>query len=233
MGKRQRFAALFALCLGLAASLPARAEEAVLDLYLARHGQTAWNLEKRLQGSTDNPLNDTGRSQARQLGEKLAGENFAAVYSSSLARARESAALARPGMTVQALPELAERSFGKFEGMAEDGREGQEAALLAEFKARSGKLEDSLDGGESLASQARRVAQAVERIRREQPRGQVLVVSHGGVTPLILAHLLQLPVAEAVARIRQGNDEVYLVRLRPGQAPSLWKLLGRDSLEQL
>jgi len=61
----------------------------------------------------------------------------------------------------------------------------------------------------------------------------VLVVSHGGVTPLILAHLLQLPVAEAVARIRQGNDEVYLVRLRPGQAPSLWKLLGRDSLEQL
>ena len=211
-------------------SLTAQAEDAMLDLYLARHGQTAWNLEKRLQGATDNALNDTGKAQARQLGEKLKGVGFSAIYTSNLARARETAALAVPDVASTPLPALAERSFGKFEGMFEDGRD---AALGDEFKRRAGNPDDGLDGGESLASQARRVAQAVERIRREQPRGQVLVVSHGGVTPLILAHLLQLPVAEAVARIRQGNDEVYLVRLRPGQAPSLWKLLGRDSLEQL
>ena len=60
-----------------------------------------------------------------------------------------------------------------------------------------------------------------------------LVVSHGGVTPLILAELLQIPVGEAVSRIKQGNDEIYLVRLRAKSAAQVWKLLGKDSLEQL
>ena len=61
----------------------------------------------------------------------------------------------------------------------------------------------------------------------------MLVVSHGGVTPLIMAHLLQLPASEASARIKQANDEVYLVRLRGQQAPQVWKLIGKESLEQL
>ena len=75
----------------------AHAEEPVLDIYLARHGQTAWNLEKRLQGATDNVLNETGKGQARQLGDTLKGVGFSAVYASSLARARETATLAAPG----------------------------------------------------------------------------------------------------------------------------------------
>lgn len=222
-------AILFPLLLLLASGL-SLAGEPVLDLYLARHGQTDWNLEKRLQGSTDNPLNETGRAQARQLGDKLAGIRFAAIYHSSLARAGETAALARPGQAGKPLAALAERSFGKFEGMYEDGRD---AELSAEFKARSGNLEDSLDGGESVVSQARRVALAVDQIRASQPQGSVLIVSHGGVTPLILAHLLQLPVSEALARIKQGNDEVYLLRLRGKTVPQIWKLISKDSLEQL
>ncbi len=211
-------------------SLTAQAGEAVLDVYLARHGQTAWNLEKRLQGATDNALNDTGKAQARQLGEKLKGVSFSAVYASSLARARETATLAVPDVAPTPLPALAERSFGKFEGMLEDGRDG---ALAEEFKRRASDPDDGLDGGESLNSQARRVATAVEQIRHKQPHGSVLVVSHGGVTPLIMAHLLQLPASEAAARIKQANDEVYLVRLRGQQAPQVWKLIGKESLEQL
>ncbi len=211
-------------------SLTAQAGEAVLDVYLARHGQTAWNLEKRLQGATDNALNDTGKAQARQLGEKLKGVSFSAVYASSLARARETATLAVPDVAPTPLPALAERSFGKFEGMFEDGRDG---ALAEEFKRRASDPDDGLDGGESLNSQARRVATAVEQIRHKQPQGSVLVVSHGGVTPLIMAHLLQLPASEAAARIKQANDEVYLVRLRGQQVPQVWKLIGKESLEQL
>jgi broad specificity phosphatase PhoE len=211
-------------------SLTAQAGEAVLDVYLARHGQTAWNLEKRLQGATDNALNDTGKAQARQLGEKLKGVSFSAVYASSLARARETATLAVPDVAPTPLPALAERSFGKFEGMFEDGRDG---ALAEEFKRRASDPDDGLDGGESLNSQARRVATAVEQIRHKQTQGSVLVVSHGGVTPLIMAHLLQLPASEAAARIKQANDEVYLVRLRGQQAPQVWKLIGKESLEQL
>ena len=213
-----------------ATSLAAQAADATLDLYLARHGQTAWNLEKRLQGATDNVLNETGKSQARQLGDKLKGVHFAAVYSSKLARARETAAIALPTLSAQPLPALAERSFGKFEGMFEDERSGE---LGPEFKARAANPADSLDGGESLDSQAQRVARAVDQIRKAHPSGSVLIVSHGGVTPLILAHLLQLPTTEAVSRIKQGNDEVYLVRLRADQAPAVWKLIGKENLEQL
>ncbi|MDD3352646.1 histidine phosphatase family protein [Zoogloea sp.] len=211
-------------------SLTAQAADAVLDIYLARHGQTAWNLEKRLQGATDNVLNDTGKSQARQLGDTLKGVRFTAVYTSSLVRARETAAIALPKVPAKALPALAERSFGKFEGMFEDERSGE---LGPEFKARATTPADSLDGGESLDSQAQRVAQAVDQIRTRHSAGNVLVVSHGGVTPLILARLLQLPTLEAVSRIKQANDEVYLVRLRSGQAPALWKLIGQENLEQL
>jgi len=225
-----RLAAILLPLLLLLASGLAQAGEPVLDLYLARHGQTDWNLEKRLQGSTDNHLNETGRAQARQLGDKLAGIRFAAIYHSSLARAGETAALARPGQAGKPLAALAERSFGKFEGMYEDGRD---AELSAEFKARSGNLEDSLDGGESIASQARRVAQAINEIRAKHRHGSVLIVSHGGVTPLILAELLQIPVGEAVSRIKQGNDEIYLVRLRGKAAAQVWKLIAKETLEQL
>ena len=225
-----RLAAILLPLLLLLASGLAQAGEPVLDLYLARHGQTDWNLEKRLQGSTDNHLNETGRTQARQLGDKLAGIRFAAIYHSGLARAGETAALARPGQAGKPLAALAERSFGKFEGMYEDGRD---AELSAEFKARSGNLEDSLDGGESVASQAHRVAQAIAEIRAKHRHGSVLIVSHGGVTPLILAELLQIPVGEAVSRIKQGNDEIYLVRLRGKAAAQVWKLIGKETLEQL
>lgn len=210
---------------------PARAaEEAVLDLYLARHGLTDWNVSRRIQGSTDNPLNDMGRKQAVQLGVRLDGVAFDKVYTSGLVRARETARIAAPQAPADALPALNERSFGRFEGGPEDG---SDAALLVEFKRRSADPDDALDGGESLSSQSRRVGVAVQELVARHARGSVLVVSHGGVTPLILARLLDLPPAEAVARIRQANDEVYLVRIRGGKAAGVWKLVGREALEQL
>ena len=229
MQRRQTLAALGALALlpGLA---QAQGEDTVLDLYLVRHGQTAWNLEKRLQGSTDNVLNETGRRQATELGQRLAGVKFSHIYSSGLKRAQETAAAFAGSTPVTALPALNERSFGKFEGIFEDERS---AALFAEFGKRGSVLDDALDGGESLQSQANRVKTAVREITAKHRSGSVAIVAHGGVNPLALAALLDLPVAEAVARIKQANDEVYLVRLRPGQAPGVWKQVTRTTLEQL
>lgn len=204
-------------------------EPPVLELYLARHGQTDWNLEKRLQGATDNHLNQTGRQQAQQLAEQLAGIQWTAVYSSNLSRAQETAALIAPQTKATPLPNLAERSFGIFEGISETAPSEQ----LQAFKTRSTNPEDNLDGGESLTSQAQRVGLALAQIRREQPQGSVLIVSHGGVTPLILASLLQLPPIEAVKLIRQSNDELYRVRLQEGQPSQIWKLIPASQLEQL
>ena len=209
---------------------PAASAAAPLDLFLVRHGQTQWNLDKRLQGSTDNPLDATGRQQAAELATKLGGVKFDHIYSSNLTRAKETAAAFSGATPVTPLQALNERSFGKFEGIFEDQRD---AARYAEFQKRGSVLTDTLDGGESLQSQADRVAGAVKQIVARHPSGNVAIVAHGGVNPLALAALLDLPVAEAVQRIKQGNDEVYLVRLRPGTPPSVWKQVTRVTLEQL
>lgn len=218
------------LAAGCVLALPVVAETQSLDIYLVRHGQTQWNLEKRLQGATDNVLNETGRLQAAELAQRLAGVPFNHIYSSGLRRAQETATAFAGATPVTALPALNERSFGKFEGIFEDQRD---AALFAEFGKRGTVLDDSLDGGESLQSQADRVMTAVRQITARHTTGSIAIVAHGGVNPLVLAALLEIPVAEAVARIKQANDEVYLVRLRSGQPPSVWKQVIRSTLEQL
>src|SRR3970040_2866054 len=88
-------------------------------LIVVRHGETAWNREKRMQGTTDTVLSDGGRVQAQALGRRLAGRVFAALYSSDLSRARDTArAIAEhTGREVVAEPRLQERRFGIFEGL--------------------------------------------------------------------------------------------------------------------
>jgi len=228
--KRRTLLAFALIVPSLMACATMPADDSVLDLYLVRHGQTAWNLEKRLQGATDNVLNETGRRQATELAPRLASVKFSHIYSSGLKRAQETAAAFAGSTPVTALPALNERSFGKFEGIFEDERS---AALYAEFGRRGSVLTDALDGGESLQSQADRVKTAVREITARHRSGSIAIVAYGGVNPLVLAALLDIPVSEAVARIKQGNDEVYLVRLRSGQAPSVWKQVGRGTLEQL
>ncbi len=92
---------------------------AYTHLIVIRHGETAWNRERRLQGQLDIPLNDTGRAQACALAEALAGEPIDAVYTSDLGRAMQTAApLAETlGLQVRAEPRLRERCYGDLEGM--------------------------------------------------------------------------------------------------------------------
>src|SRR5512143_229699 len=86
---------------------------------IIRHGETDWNVERRIQGHTDIPLNETGRAQALAMAFNAAHQRFDASYSSDLSRARETAqALAqREGHEVKLLPQLRERHFGLFQGM--------------------------------------------------------------------------------------------------------------------
>ena len=91
-------------------------------ILLARHGETDWNVERRVQGHSDTPLNDTGRAQARALAEELAGEPIDAVYSSDLVRAHETARIvaAQRGLEVTAIRDLRERNFGTWEGLTDE-----------------------------------------------------------------------------------------------------------------
>ena len=104
-------------------------------LLLVRHGETDWNAEGRLQGHTDRPLNDYGRTQARRLAEQLHGDGIAAIYASDLVRARETAEILseRLGLPVLLDADLRERNWGSWEGLTPDER------LSVELRARRPK----------------------------------------------------------------------------------------------
>jgi 2,3-bisphosphoglycerate-dependent phosphoglycerate mutase len=133
-------------------------------LLLVRHGETDWNADGKLQGHTDRPLNDYGRTQARALADRLAGERIDAVYASDLSRARETAEILgeRLGLPVAVDPDLREKNWGSWEGLTPDER------LHVEFE------------GETSEAHRERTLRAVERIVERHPQGRVVVVTHGG-----------------------------------------------------
>ena len=87
-------------------------------IYVARHGETAWNVENRICGRTDLPLTERGRRQAEELARSLAGLGIGLILTSPLVRARETAAAAAAvtGAPVRTEPRLVEQHFGSFEG---------------------------------------------------------------------------------------------------------------------
>jgi broad specificity phosphatase PhoE len=165
-------------------------------LLLARHGETDWNRELRIQGSSDIALNELGREQAAALAEELADVELDAVYSSDLARARATAeaVAATHGLDVRLDPRLRERSFGSWEGLTRED--------IAEFP------EGSRHDGESDAEVRARVLEAIEEISRMHPGEQVLVVSHGGALNTLWHHAL----GERVERWE--NCAVYKLAVR-------------------
>lgn len=154
-------------------------------LCLIRHGETGWNVEKRIQGHTDLPLNATGRAQALAMAYAAAHQRFAAVYSSDLARARETAeALAyREGEPVRLLPALRERHYGCFQGLTADEAAARFPALHARYLARDPDCD--FDTGETLAAFAARVAEGIAWLARHHPGQTVAAVCHSGVLDVV------------------------------------------------
>jgi broad specificity phosphatase PhoE len=133
-------------------------------LILVRHGETDWNAAGRLQGHTDRPLNDYGRTQAKRLADQLAGDGIAAIYASDLSRARETAEILgeRLGLPVVVDPDLREKNWGTWEGLTSDER------LQVEFE------------GETTEEHRERVLRSVRRIAERHPGQRIVVVTHGG-----------------------------------------------------
>jgi 2,3-bisphosphoglycerate-dependent phosphoglycerate mutase len=202
---------------------------AQLIVYVARHGQTEWNLEGRIQGSTDNPLNATGRQQAVALGGLLANIKIDAVYVSPLQRARQTAMAFEGRSPITGMDELRERHYGKFEGANE-----RDSATLADWNKRRLTLTDDMEGGETLAAQAIRADAALRKIReRHKDGGAVLIVGHGGINPLIVANLIGISPEEGAKSIGQSNDEVYRIEIARDGAASIWKMIPRNKLNEL
>lgn len=150
-----------------------------------RHGETAWNAERRMQGQVDVPLNANGHRQAQAMAEAVAQEPFTAIYSSSLGRARETAEAAaqRLHLPVVLRAELRERNYGIFQNNTalELAAKHPEAYI----KHQSRDADYDYEGGESLRVFAARVEAGLAAIARQHPDQQVLIVTHGGVLDVL------------------------------------------------
>ena len=148
-------------------------------LIVIRHGETEWNREKRMQGTTDTQLSDVGRSQAQALGRRLATRPFRALYSSDLSRARDTArAIAEhTHAEVVADPRLQERRFGIFEGLVAAEIVARYPEEHARFSSRDPDYE--VPGGESARSFTRRCLGCLAEIADRHRGGEVVVVTHG------------------------------------------------------
>ena len=180
-------------------------------LYFVRHGETDWNLERRLQGQHDIPLNVLGRTQASRCGSILRdllarhGRSAPAFdyVSSPLGRARETMELMRTGLGLEpghyrTDARLMEISFGRWEGFTFAELQAREAEGLAARE--RDKWGFVLPGGESYAQLLVRVRAWYEGVERD-----TVVAAHGGVCRALMAHLgLVQPQAASVGQIGQG-----------------------------
>jgi broad specificity phosphatase PhoE len=168
----------------------------VTTLLLARHGETDWNRQLRIQGSSDIELNDLGRRQAQSLAQELTDVELDAIYSSDLARARQTAeaVAATHALEVTFDPRLRERSFGSWEGLTRED--------IDELP--PGSRHD----GESDEEVRKRVLAAIDEIAAAHPGEQVLVVSHGGALNALWHHALGVRVE------RWANCAVYKLAVR-------------------
>ena len=146
-----------------------------------RHGETAWNVDTRIQGQLDVPLNERGREQARRLAEAMANEDLHVIYSSDLSRAHEtaSAVARRAGLKVTPAIGLRERGFGIFEGytFAEIEERWPEQSRL--WRRRDPDF--GPEGGETLQAFYARAVAAATALARAHFGQTIALVAHGGV----------------------------------------------------
>jgi len=159
----------------------------VTRIFAIRHGETAWNVDTRIQGQLDIGLNDQGRWQAQRAALALQEETLHAIYSSDLSRAFETAQAialhAQVALDVQPEVDLRERHFGHFQGKtwAEIGEQWPHDAKL--WRERDPHW--SPEGGESLVALRARISACVDRLAEQHMGQSIVLVAHGGVMDVL------------------------------------------------
>jgi broad specificity phosphatase PhoE len=183
-------------------------------ILLARHGQTEWNAVRRFQGSSDVGLSEVGRGQAEALARAVGGRRLAAVYTSPLRRAVETAEVVvrERDLPLTVLPELAEFGLGEWEGRTVDEIRGRDGDPYQRWI--QAPLDHPPPGSETLPELSARVRGAVDRITREyrglDGNADVLVVAHGGVISVYACHLLGMSL-NFLWRLRLDNCSLTTV----------------------
>jgi isoleucyl-tRNA synthetase/phosphohistidine phosphatase SixA len=163
-------------------SWPSSQHETSVDVTFVRHGETDWNKEKKIQGSNaDNPLNDTGRIQAKECAQKLKGTSFDFIISSDLKRAVETAEILSKELGIPYTDKwssLRERNLGDWSGQTRDSVHAAHPPLYPHSNVALHYL--TPPNGESLSHYLKRAQQAHSEIIQKFPGKKILVVAHSG-----------------------------------------------------
>jgi broad specificity phosphatase PhoE len=188
----------------------ASSDDAGATLILMRHGETAWNRERRVMGDLDVPLTDEGRAQCEAAAGLLEGFGVTRIVSSPLVRAAESAAIVgtRLGLPVRHDPRLVEVRFGQWQGLTyeEVARDPRYAAFAAD------PVGCETPGGDTVRTVQER---GLEGLAEAGGGGTVLFVTHGDIIRALLCHFLATPLAE-YRRIRADNGGLSAVSVGRG-----------------
>jgi len=197
-----------------------------LQLYLIRHGETAWSLTHQHTGRTDIPLTEQGEDEARQLGRRLKGTQFTRVFSSSSQRAKRTCALVASSATVEIEPDLAEWNYGDYEG----------GCTLDIRKERPdwNIFRDGCPGGETPMQVSDRADRLIARLRMLD--GKIALFSHGQFGCVLAARWIGLPVIEGPHFVL-GTASLSVLGYDPDHPKvpviALWNAFSNEMLELL
>ena len=193
-------------------------------IYLVRHGQTVWNEEGRLCGSSDVPLSDEGLVQARKLAARLKDIDITAIYSSPLLRARQTAEAiaACHCVEVKVEPDLREIDYGDWEGLKVV--DAAERFPELERLRREDPMRFVAPNGEPMQLFAERVISAIQRIAASHADETVCVVAHQTVNRFILCWILQSPHLADFRFWRQLRQDPACVNLLQVREDGMWRV---------
>ena len=166
------------------------------EITIIRHGQTLWNVQRRMQGQSDSPLSEDGVRQARLLAQRLAKREFTTLYSSDSGRAQHTANCVAEvtGHRVIVDSRLRERHFGIFEGLTGPEIEARHPEAFTRWKSRD--PEYVVPGGESALAFRDRAQKCLQDIATRHAGESVVVVTHGLVLDVIYRAAYGIPLGE-------------------------------------
>lgn len=158
-----------------------------MSIYITRHGQTNWNIERRFQGRTDNKLNENGINQAHEVAEKLANEPLDLIICSPLIRAIQTAEIInkKRGMPILFDENLLERDYGELEG-----------CYLKDFDFKNiwnYNNSQTYNSVESIRDLFIRVHDFLNKLRKIYPNKNILLVAHGGISIAVNCYFNGIP----------------------------------------